>query len=109
MPSFASENNKYFWECCEKNERDNGNLFRSIDFSLLTELSDEENVDLATKFAEEIFGNKYVYSLSVHSKPSSKDDVTNIHCHIMFSERELDGIERNEEEFFKRFNSKILN
>ncbi|WP_177162436.1 MobA/MobL family protein [uncultured Fusobacterium sp.] len=106
MPSFASENNKYFWECCEEYERENANLFRSIDFSLLAELSDEENIDLATKFAEEIFGNKYVYSLAVHSKPSSKDDVTNIHCHIMFSERELDGIDRDEKEFFKRYNSK---
>lgn len=106
MPSFASENNKYFWECCEQYERGNGNLFRSIDFSLPTELSEEENIELASRFAKELFGEKYVYSLAIHSKESSKDNINNIHCHIMFSERELDGIIRDEKNFFKRSNSK---
>lgn len=106
MPLFASEDNKKFWEACEKYERLNANNFRTIDFSLLTELTDEENIELASNFAKELFKEKFVYSLAVHSKPSSKENVKNIHCHIMFSERELDGIERSPENFFKRYNSK---
>ena len=106
MPSFASDDSKKFWKACEEYERVNANTFRTIDFSLLTELSDEENIELATNFAKKLFGDKFVYSLAVHSKPSSKDNVTNIHCHIMFSERELDGIDRTEYEFFKRYNGK---
>lgn len=106
MPDFASEDPKLFWESCENYERANANTFRTIDFSLPTELSDEENIELATKFAEELFSDKFVYSMAVHSKPSGVQSIQNIHCHIMFSERKLDGIERDSKEFFKRFNRK---
>lgn len=106
MPDFASEDPKLFWESCENYERANANTFRTIDFSLPTELSDEENIELAARFAEELFGDKFVYSMAVHSKPSGVQTIQNIHCHIMFSERKLDGIERDPKEFFKRFNRK---
>ena len=106
MPSFSQENPRYFWECDEVYEDVNANLFRTIDFSLPYELSDEENIELAKKFAKELFGESYVYSLAIHSKPSTDEDKRNIHCHIMFYERELDGIERKEECFFKKANSK---
>lgn len=106
MPDFASEDPKLFWESCENYERANANTFRTIDFSLPAELSDEENIELAARFAEELFGDKFVYSMAVHSKPSSAQSIQNIHCHIMFSERKLDGIERDPKEFFKRFNRK---
>lgn len=106
MPDFASEDPKLFWESCENYERANANTFRTIDFSLPTELSDEENIELAAKFAEELFSDKFVYSMAVHSKPSGVQSIQNIHCHIMFSERKLDGIERDSKEFFKRFNRK---
>ena len=106
MPDFASEDPKLFWESCENYERANANTFRTIDFSLPTELSDEENIELAARFAEELFGDKFVYSMAVHSKPSGVQSIQNIHCHIMFSERKLDGIEREPKEFFKRFNRK---
>ena len=106
MPDFASEDPKLFWESCENYERANANTFRTIDFSLPTELSDEENIELAARFAEELFGDKFVYSMAVHSKPSGVQSIQNIHCHIMFSERKLDGIERDSKEFFKRFNRK---
>lgn len=105
MPSFAS-NPKYFWECCELYERKNSNTFRTIDFSLPAELSEEENIELATSFAKNLFKDKFVYSLAIHSKPSSIENINNIHCHIMFSERELDGTDRPPELFFKRYNSK---
>lgn len=106
MPAFASEDPKLFWESCENYERANANTFRTIDFSLPAELSDEENIEIATRFTEEIFSDKFVYSMAVHSKPSSAQSIQNIHCHIMFSERKLDGIERDPKEFFKRFNRK---
>lgn len=106
MPDFASEDPRLFWESCENYERANANTFRTIDFSLPTELSNEENIELAARFAEELFGDKFVYSMAVHSKPSGVQSIQNIHCHIMFSERKLDGIERDPKEFFKRFNRK---
>ncbi|MEE6113768.1 MobA/MobL family protein, partial [Avibacterium paragallinarum] len=42
------------------------------------------------------------YSFAIHNDKANN----NPHCHLIFSERQLDGIERSEEQFFKRANSK---
>ena len=39
-------------------------------------------------------------------QPRAMDGKEQPHCHLMFSERLLDGIERDPDQFFKRFNSK---
>lgn len=106
MPSFAQDNPKYFWECNEVYESVNANHFRTIEFSLPHELNDEDNIELATNYAKKLFGESYVYSLAVHSKESEDPEKRNIHCHIIFCERELDGIERKEDKFFKKANTK---
>ena len=43
---FHKKDPRYFWECSEIYERINANLFRTIDFSLPSELTDEENIEL---------------------------------------------------------------
>jgi len=51
--------------------------------------------------------NKFYYSLAVHDKQKSAITGTrNLHCHLMFCERENDGIERDAKTFFKRYNAK---
>ncbi|MGL5798346.1 MAG: MobA/MobL family protein, partial [Cetobacterium sp.] len=59
------------------------------------------------QFLEKLLENKYHYSVAIHSKESSyKNEILNIHAHIMFCTREKDEIERTKDNFFKRFNSK---
>ena len=106
LPNFSENNGEKFWESVELFERKNANLFRTIVFSLPHELSDKENTELARKFAKELFGESYVYSLAIHSKPSEDPDKRNIYCQIMFCERKLDGVERRAKHFFKQANSK---
>ena len=50
-------------------------------------------------------GEKYAYAFAIHN-PRAMDGKEQPHCHLMFSERLLDGIERDPDQFFKRFNSK---
>lgn len=51
--------------------------------------------------------NKFYYSLVVHDKQKSAiTGIRNLHCHLMFCERENDGIERDAKTFFKRYNTK---
>lgn len=104
MPEFAKDNPRFFWQCAEKFERADGNQYRKIEFSLPHELNIEENVALAKTYAEKLLGNEYVYSIAVHNKLSREGEVQNIHCHIMFSERKLDGVERSYDQFFKQPN-----
>lgn len=46
--------------------------------------------------------NINAYSFAIHNDK----DGNNPHCHLIFSERQLDGIDRTEQQFFKRANSK---
>lgn len=107
MPSWAKENANLFWQSSEKYERANGRTYTEFLLSLPHELSDDENKVLVDKFCQDTFGESFVYSYGIHSKPSSEIDIQNIHAHIMFCERKLDGIERNAEQFFKRYNPKF--
>ena len=98
---------KEFWVAADDNERINGTVYKEIRISLPNELSHEKNIELLNEFIDTILEGKYHYSVSIHSKESSyKKDILNTHAHIMFSPRELDGIERNKDIFFKRANAK---
>lgn len=98
---------KEFWVAADDNERINGTVYKEIRISLPNELSHEKNIEFLNEFIDTILEGKYHYSVSIHSKESSyKKEILNTHAHIMFSPRELDGIERNKDIFFKRANAK---
>lgn len=94
---------KEFWVAADDNERINGTVYKEIRISLPNELSHEKNIGLLNEFIATILEGKYHYSVSIHSKESSyKKDILNTHAHIMFSPRELDGIERNKDIFLAK-------
>ncbi|WP_432205595.1 MobA/MobL family protein (plasmid) [Cetobacterium somerae] len=98
---------KDFWMAGDDKERVNGTVYKEIRISLPNDLSLEKNIELLNEFIDTILEGKYHYSVAIHSKESSyKKDILNTHAHIMFSPRELDGIERNKDVFFKRSNAK---
>ncbi|MGL5853909.1 MAG: MobA/MobL family protein [Cetobacterium sp.] len=98
---------KEFWVAGDEKERINGTVYKEIRISLPNELSHEKNIELLNEFIDTILEGKYHYSVSIHSKETSyKKEILNTHAHIMFSPRELDGIERNKDIFFKRANAK---
>ena len=107
MPEFIKEQPKNFWKTAEKNERKNGVIYREFEIALPVEFSSEQNIDLVKEFVEKELGKDYVYTFAIH-KPKSltKEGMDQPHVHLMFCDRKLDGIERNEKDFFKRYNSK---
>lgn len=107
MPGFIKEQPKNFWKTAEKNERKNGVIYREFEIALPVEFSREQNIDLVKEFVEKELGKDYVYTFAIH-KPKSltKEGMDQPHVHLMFCDRKLDRIERNEKDFFKRYNSK---
>ena len=107
MPEFIKGQPKNFWKTAEKNERKNGVIYREFEIALPVEFSREQNIDLVKEFVEKELGKDYVYTFAIH-KPKSltKEGMDQPHVHLMFCDRKLDGIERNEKDFFKRYNSK---
>lgn len=97
MPSWA-DRPSVFWSAADLYERANASLFREIEFALPLELNAAQRRELALKFAEEACGKfGFPYTLAIHAGEGK-----NPHCHLVFSERMTDGIERSPTRFFAR-------
>lgn len=100
MPQWAMDNPENFWSAVDKFEFKNGVLYREIEFALPVEMKAVDRHKLALTFAQEVAeveGGRLPFSLAVH-----RGKEHNPHCHVIFSERINDGIERSPTMFFKR-------
>lgn len=102
LPVWASSGDIFF-EAADVLERANGRAYSEIEFAIPRECKNP--VEYANDYAKNLLGSDHVYRLAVHDKKAA-DGGRNIHGHLMFSERKLDGFLRSREQFFKRANSK---
>ena len=93
-----------FWEKYSQEDRVNSS-YKKIELSLQEELSFEENKKMLYEFIKKNVGDNYYYSVVIHDKESNEKGIQNTHVHIMICKRLEDGIKRNPEQFFKRYNS----
>ena len=105
MPAWAEHDPKIFWQMADLHERKNGSTYREHIITLPRELNESQRLDLVQDWVAQEIGDKYAYSFAIHN-PTAMDGKEQPHCHLMFSERLLDGIDRDPEQFFKRYNSK---
>jgi len=96
---------KKFWEYADTYERTNSVAYRELELTIPNEFNHEQAKELINNFIKKELGEKYPYTYAIHEAKNEKDE-KNLHCHLMFSERELDGIDRELSQFFKRANSK---
>jgi exonuclease SbcC len=107
LPAWAKDSARKFWSNAEKFERVNACVYKELEFNLVNELPLRENLKIINNLLKTEPMNKFYYSLVVHDKQKSAiTGIRNLHCHLMFCERENDGIERDAKTFFKRYNSK---
>lgn len=100
MPSWAADDPRKFWTEADLRERANGTLYHEVEFALPCELTRQQQIAAARELAQQICGDQHPNSWGLHDKEG------NPHVHLMFSGRMLDGIERSQEQFFKRSNAK---
>lgn len=100
MPAWAQADTRLFWVGADDQERANATLYHEVEFALPVELSPAQQIKCVREFVRQICGEKHPYSWGLHAKEN------NPHVHLMFSGRMLDGIERDAEQFFKRYNAK---
>lgn len=94
-----------FWEYADTYERLNGYTYRELELNIPNEFNHEQAKELIHNFVKKELGEDYPYTFAIHES-FNKDNEKNLHCHLMFSERENDGIKRDLDKFFKRANSK---
>ena len=97
-----------FWKCADENEPVIGDrlgrTYREFKLTLPHELSLEENIKLVNEFIEKEIGKNHYYSVVIHDKESNEKGIQNVHAHLMFSERTIDGIDRPLEKYFQYAN-----
>jgi hypothetical protein len=91
-----------FFHAADQHERKNGRTYSEVEFAIPRECVDP--VAFAKEYARQLLGEKHPYRLAVHDKDAA-DGGRNVHGHLMFTERKLDGHERTREQFFARANS----
>lgn len=104
MPDFAADDPMIFWQSANEYERKKSAVYTEHVLTLPRDLTLDQQIKLVENWAKSELKNKaYQYAIH-HSK--ALDGQLNPHAHLVFSEREQDGISRTKEQFFKRYNSK---
>jgi hypothetical protein len=105
MPAWAQENPRLFWNRGDKYERVNGAVYREHVIALPNELTRQQQAELAFDLVRELAANK-PFQYAGHAPEPGLGGETNVHLHLMFSDRIDDGIERTPEQTFSRYNAK---
>jgi len=106
MPKWAEHNPAEFWKAADENERANGSTYRELEIALPRELTPQQRLDLVKDFIAQELGEKHAYQFAIHTPKAALEKGEQPHAHIMYSERIRDGIERDPEQYFKRYNAK---
>ena len=106
MPEWAAHNADHFWTAADEHERVNGSAYREIEVALPRELSPAQRLELVQAFIGQELGNQHAYQFAIHTPKAALEKDDQPHAHIMYSERIRDGIARDPEHYFKRYNAK---
>lgn len=103
MPNWAQSHPQHFWEAADALERKNGNVYREMEIALPRELTTQQRVALVRDWITQEIGDRHAYQWAIHV-PCAADGKEQPHVHLMFSDRIRDGIQRDPDEYFRRFN-----
>lgn len=104
LPEWTHDNSTALWKMADRYERVNGATYREIVIALPRELSFEQHRELVDQFIRSEIGTK-PYTFAIHSPTAALGDAAQPHAHIMFSDRQPDGIDRSPAQHFKRYNA----
>ena len=97
LPDWAKNSPKAFFRSADAYET-SAHTYKEIEFALQSELTLEQNLALAQEFISKHFGTDYYYSYAIHNKLAAMGNgEENLHCHLMFSPRKLDALEKESE------------
>lgn len=105
MPKWAKDQPQAFWLAADAFERSNGTTYREMEIALPRELDAAQQVELVREWVKQEIGDRHAYQWAIHV-PMAADGGEQPHVHLMFSERQVDGIERDPQQYFKRYNAK---
>ncbi|HAV5269694.1 TPA: plasmid mobilization protein [Acinetobacter baumannii] len=104
MPSFVKDPIE-FWQAADTYERANAKAYMEYEIALPNEFTPDQRKMLVKTFLDNhIVPQQYPHSYAIHNVKSRLSGEEQPHCHLMFSLKADDGIERTAEQYFKRYN-----
>ncbi len=104
MPAFVKDPID-FWQAADTYERANAKAYMEYEIALPNEFTSEQRKTLIETFLDKhIVPQQYPHSYAIHNVKSRISGEDQPHCHLMFSLKADDGIERSAEQYFKRYN-----
>ena len=92
------------WKAADRGERVNAAAYREIVGALPRELTAAQQIEMVEEYIDRVIPNKpYLYA--IHCPTASLSTGTQPHVHLMFSDRIPDGIQRQPESVFHRYNA----
>ena len=104
MPSWVKDPIE-FWQAADTFERANAKVYMEYEIALPNEFTPDQRKTLIETFLDKhIAPQQYPHSYAIHNVKSRLSGEEQPHCHLMFSLKADDGIERTAEQYFKRYN-----
>ena len=104
MPSWVKDPIE-FWQAADTYERANAKVYMEYEIALPNEFTPDQRKTLIETFLDKhIAPHQYPHSYAIHNVKSRLSGEEQPHCHLMFSLKADDGIERTAEQYFKRYN-----
>ncbi len=104
MPAWANADPLAFWSAADTHERKNGTTYREMEIALPRELTPTQRKALLQDWIAQELADIHPYQWAIHT-PKAADGHDQPHAHLMFSERRLDNILRDPDQFFRRYNA----
>ena len=106
MPSWVKDPIE-FWQAADTFERENAKAYMEYEIALPNEFTPEQRKTLIETFLDKhVASFNYPHSYAIHNVKSRISGEEQPHCHLMFSLKADDGIERTAEQYFNRYNPK---
>ena len=106
LPAWADGEPARFWSAADRHERANGATYREIEIALPRELNPAQRQALVLDFIRHEIGERHAHQWAIHNPGAALAGGEQPHAHLMYSERTLDGIDRDPAQYFKRYNGK---
>lgn len=109
LPVWAKDDPKIFFSAADRFERNNGERYKELIFSLPNELNLNQQKEIVNRFLDAHMKELY-YAYAIHDKIGTMSNGEHhTHIHLMFSTRQIDAAERKRERdpavFFSRANN----
>ncbi len=104
LPDWAEHDPVVYFAAAETGERVKGVAYTEWRFNVPREMTRREQMDTARDVLQASFGTQHPYVWALHDARAA-DGGRNVHVHVLWSARTLDGLDRTEDQFFKRYNA----